>query len=196
MTTVPSYFPSTHDGLLARCHSERGDRVRDSTPKLMSSFDYEPAARCTDSMADDLLPRTLTTLAVTRLQRTHANPDKAALPDFQRCASAEDSTVLARRYSSGRMRSAMFVPKLMSALDGYPAAHEGVEHHAFSPLPSDAASAAFTITSSSSHDELLARCHSDRSHRLRASTPKLMSSFDYDARNTDSDMTDYTFLRV
>jgi len=45
MPTVSSYLPhSTHDELLARCHSDRGDRVRDITPKLTSSLDYGPAA--------------------------------------------------------------------------------------------------------------------------------------------------------
>jgi len=123
MTAVPSYFSySTHDELLARCHSERGNRVRVDTPKLMSSLDYEPATRCTDS-------------------------DMAG---FQRCASAEDSAVLARRHSALLTRSLVYdVPKLMSSFDGYPAAQEGVKHHAFVPLPSDAASAARTPTSSS-----------------------------------------------
>jgi hypothetical protein len=151
--TVPSFSSSTHDELLARCHSDRSSRVRSNAPKLMSSLDYDPAASCTDSdMAD------------------------AALPGFQRCASAEDPAVLARRHFIWRTRSALFdVPKLMSSLDGYDS--EGVAHHEFTHLPSDAASAAFTPTSST-HDELLARCHSERGHRVRANTPKLMSSFD------------------
>ena len=117
MTIVPSYFPnSTHDELLARCHSDRSERVRDHTPKLTSSLDYEPAAGSTDS----------------------------EMVGFQRCESAEDSAVLARRHSTLRTRSALFdVPKLTSCLDSYTAAQT------FVPLPSDAASAAFTPTSSS-----------------------------------------------
>ena len=120
MTTVPSFFPnSTHDELLARCHSARGNRVVAKPPKLMSSFDYEPAARCTNS----------------------------DMTGVQRCASAEDSAVLARRHAIGRPR--FDVPKLMSSLDGYPAAPEDVKHHdAFISLPS-AASAACTPASSS-----------------------------------------------
>ena len=113
---------STHDELLARCHSDRGNRVRDTTPKLMSPFDYEPAARSSGS-------------------------DTAGFP---RCESAETSAVLARRHAIGRSQSSSFdVPKLMSSLDGHPAAHEGAKHHdAFVPLPSDAASDASTPASS------------------------------------------------
>jgi hypothetical protein len=168
--TVPSFSYSTHDELLARCHSDRSNREGSNTPKLMSSLDYAPDARCTDSETAD-----------------------AAFPGFQRSASAEDPAVLARRHSAWRTRSALFdVPKLMSSLDGYPAVHEGVKDHEFTALPSDAASAAFTPASSSTHDELLARCHSERGNRVAANTPKMMSSFDYDpaASCTDSDMAD------
>ena len=123
---MPSYFPdSTNDQPLARCHSDRGQHVGATTPKLMSSLDYDPAASDTDS----------------------------DLTGFQRCESAEDSAVLARTHSTGRRRSSVFdefdLPKLMSSFDGCPAAHEGVTHHAFIPLPADAASAASTPTSSS-----------------------------------------------
>ena len=123
MTTMPSYFPnSTHDELLAHCHSDRSNHVGANAPKLMSSLDYDPAASDTDS----------------------------DMTGFQRCASAEDSAVLARMHSTGRRRSSAFnVPKLMSSYDGCPAAHEGLKHHAFIPLPADAASAASTPTSSS-----------------------------------------------
>ena len=69
---------------------------------------------------------------------------------FQLCESAEDPAVLARRHSTRPTRSALFdVPKPMSSLHGYPAVHEGVEHHAFIPLPADAASEASTPTFSS-----------------------------------------------
>ena len=123
MTTMPSYFPySTHDELLARCRSDRSNHVGANTPKLTSSLDYDPAASDTDS----------------------------DMTGLQRCASAEDSAVLARMHSTGRRRSSAFdVPKLMSSYDGCPAAHDGVKHHAFIPLPADAASAASTPTSSS-----------------------------------------------
>ena len=97
MTTMPSYFlDSNHDELLARCHSDRANRVGSDTPKLMSSLDYEPAARCTDS-------------------------DMAG---FQSCASAEDSAVVTRTHSFGRRRSSVFdesnAPKLMSSFDIIP----------------------------------------------------------------------------
>jgi hypothetical protein len=124
MTTMPSYFPySSHDELLARCHSDRGNRVGANTPKPMSSLDYDPAAP------------------------SDTDPDMTGL---HRCASAEDSAVLARMHSTGRRRSSAFdVPKRMSSFDSCPAAHEGVKRHAFIPLPADAASAASTPTSSS-----------------------------------------------
>lgn len=45
---------NSHDQVLARLHSERSNRVRVNTPKLMSSLAYEFAARSTDSdVADD-----------------------------------------------------------------------------------------------------------------------------------------------
>ena len=55
MTTEASHFPnSTHDERLARCHSDRSNRVGDTTPKLTSSLDYDPAASGTDAgMAGD-----------------------------------------------------------------------------------------------------------------------------------------------
>ncbi|KAJ1474344.1 hypothetical protein T484DRAFT_1761124 [Baffinella frigidus] len=53
MTRVASYFPnSIHDEVLARCHSDRSSHVGASTPKLMSSLDFEPTASCTASDAD------------------------------------------------------------------------------------------------------------------------------------------------
>jgi hypothetical protein len=47
MTTEASHYrpSSTHDEFLARRQCERGHRAGDDTPKLMSSLDYEPAAR-------------------------------------------------------------------------------------------------------------------------------------------------------
>ena len=136
MPTVPSYFPdSTHDEFLARCHYDRGNHVRANTPKLMSSLDYEPAACCSDSdMADDLL-------------LPFVNFAMPARPGFMRCASAEDSDVLARRHATGRPRFSK--PKLMSSFNCCPEAHEIVKHHdAFTLLLSDAASAASTPVSS------------------------------------------------
>jgi hypothetical protein len=126
--TVPSYFPnSTHDELLARRHSERGNCARDATPKQMSPLDYEPAACCTDS-------------------------DMAGCQLYE---SAEDPAVLARRHAQSQ--SSFFdVPKPMSSLDGFPSAHESVKHHeAFTPLSTDAASAAST-PASSTHNVFLA----------------------------------------
>ena len=176
MTTVPSFFPnSTHDELLARCHSERGSHVRAYTPKLMSPFDYDPAARCTDS----------------------------DIAGFQRCESAEDSAVLARTHYNQLTRCATVdAPKLMSTLNSYPAAHEGVKHHdAFIPLPSDAASVASTEAASTPASSTQ-RCASaedaavlTRTHfigRRRSSVfnesnvPKLVSSLDgYSAAHAD-----------
>ena len=105
MTTDASYFPdSTHDELLARCHSDRGNHVGASTPKLMSSLDYDPAASDTDF----------------------------DMTIFHRCASAEDPAVLARRHSTLRTHSTLVdVPKLMSSLHGSPAVHDGIGDYTF-----------------------------------------------------------------
>jgi hypothetical protein len=51
---------------------------------------------------------------------------------FHRCASAEDSAVLARRHDTLRTRSALFdVPKLMSSLDICYAVHDGIGDYTF-----------------------------------------------------------------
>ena len=182
---MPSYSPdSTHDEPLARCHTDRGNRVGADTPTQSSLRDCEPAARCTDSdMAG--FQRCVPAEDSAVLTRTHAIGrrrssvfDECGVPKlmssldyepaarcidsdmagFQRCVSAEDSAVLARTHATGRRRSSMFdecdVPKLVSSLDSCSVAHDGDKHPAFTPLPANAASAASTPTSASLDDFL------------------------------------------
>ncbi|KAJ1468280.1 hypothetical protein T484DRAFT_3630049 [Baffinella frigidus] len=184
MTTVASFLYSTHDELLARRHSERSNRVASSTPKLTSSLDSEPATSCPASDVASYI-----------LYSTH-------------------DELLARCHSDRSSRVASSTPKLTSSLDSDPAARSTASDVEDDYTCSRASSQMTRVASyfpNSIHDEVLARCHSnrstlslhgvgrlarchsDRSSRVGATTPKLMSSLDY----TDSDMShDDAFSRA
>ncbi|KAJ1468281.1 hypothetical protein T484DRAFT_1920600 [Baffinella frigidus] len=104
--------------------------------------------------------------------------------------------LLARRHSERSSRVGGSTPKLTSSLDSEPAA-SGTD----SDVEDDytflrASSEMTTVSSYSTHDELLARCHSERSNRVVSSTPRLTSSLDFEAA-TASDMPDVdTFSRA
>ncbi|KAJ1468988.1 hypothetical protein T484DRAFT_1919802 [Baffinella frigidus] len=150
----------------------------------MSYFPRQRLVRDDCVSHEHLRPKTLDDLEPHR----HAKAATHTLPDFQRCASAEGSSgwveheeLLWHRHALRRPRPLFHFPRLMSSFDkadldeagASSAAHQEDKSHGaeFTPLPSAAASAALT-PSSSSVDVFRARSSSSDFDRLSVNLPR------------------------